>query len=234
MRRSFLFAWESERSGSVLSERKGGPHKIVRKTVNLDGETHALLVKYCQIKKLKMSLVLPMFIAKAVEHDIFDQDWIEKLKKAESMVNRYASLDGACPALAGGKKSSGDWLYRCVWFRPDNPPNIKSLGDTEELQAVACLSCGGTKPYVLGIEERDERIAELETELKGRADNVFKAPKCNGGGNLYNDEEDQLVFRNCKKHPSGPVSVEKFCRVYQGGLPCMSFAEVTVGVSERI
>lgn len=214
-----------------MSERKGGPHKIRRKTLNLSPESHKLLADYAMKKGLKMSLILPMFIKKAVEHDIYDQDWIQKLKKAEAIQNKYASLDGACPALAGGKKNSGEWLYRCVWFRPDNPPNIKNLGDTEELQASACLSCAGTKPYVEGIAERDVRIAELETELGEKSSGQFKIPKCNLGADLRHDKDDQLVFYNCRKHSHEPVSVEKFCKVYSGGLPCASFAMLTVGVS---
>lgn len=213
-----------------VSERKGGPHKKKRKTLHLSPESHKLLADYAMTKGLKMALILPMFIKKAVEHDIYDQNWIEKLKKAEANVNRYANLDGACPALAGGKKKSGDWLYRCVWFRPDSPPNIKNLGDSEDLQGGACLSCDGTKPYVEGIEERDVRIRELETELGSRSTAQLKVPKCNRGAVLNHDKDDQLIFTNCFRLRGEPVSVAKFCRIQARGLPCMFYADIVVGV----
>ena len=214
-----------------MSHRKGGAHKVKRKTLNLDADSHAALVSYAQSKKIQVNIIIAEFIAKGVEHDIHDPDWIEKLLKADDVLNKYARLDGACPALAGGRKSNAEWLYRCVWFRPDAPPNIKNLGDSEELKDSACLSCDGTRPYVEGLKERDERIAELEVQLGEKSSERFKIPKCNQGADLRHDKDDQLVFHNCQKHRHAPVSVAKFCKVYSGGLPCASFTQITVGVS---
>lgn len=196
-------------------------------------DTKELLETYAKSKKITMMMFLDMLIEYGVDQDVYDPKWREKIQKQIESVNRYASLDGACPALAGGKKSSGEWLYRCVWFRPDNPPNIKNLGDSEELQGAACFSCGGTKPFVEGIEERDQRIRELEVELGSKSTERFKIPKCNRGAVLNHDKEDQLIFTGCFRHRGEPVSVDKFCRVYSNGLPCSMFAELVVGVEGK-
>ena len=216
-----------------MSERKGGAHKVKRKTLNLDEKVHKLLADYAKKKHLKMGLIIEMFIEAGVNQDIYDPDWKEKTRKALAEINQYAALDGACPALAGGKKKSGDWLYRCVWFRKDAPPNIKNLGDTEELQGTACVSCDGTRPYVVGMEERDERIRELEVELGSKSSERMKIPKCNRGAILNHDKEDRLIFNNCFRHRGEPVSVDKYCRVYHNGLPCSMFAELVVGVERK-
>lgn len=200
----------------------------------MDAETHAALLKYAQsFKKTSMLEILAEFVEKGVKHDIHDPKWIEKLVKANEVINKYANLDGACPALAYGVKKSGDDLYRCVWFRPDAPPKIKNLGDTEVLQGSACTSCGGTKPYVEGIEERDQRILELETELGTKSTESFKIPKCNHGAVLNHDKEDRLIMTNCFRHRGEPVSVDKFCRIQARGLPCMFFAFLVVGVEGK-
>ncbi len=217
----------------MSGERKGGPHKKERKTLKYDADIHAALLKYAQSKKIPMNVIASEFILKGIEYDIFDPNWIEKLEKADSILNRYANLDDACPAMSGGQKNSGDFLYRCIWFRPDSPPKIKNLGDTEELQGSACLACGGTRPYVEGMEERDVRIRELEIELGSKSSERFKIPKCNRGAVLHHDKEDQLIFTNCFRHRGEPVSVKNFCRIQSNGLPCSFFAELVVGVEGK-
>lgn len=76
-------------------------------------------------------------------------------------------------------------------------------------------------------------MSELEVDLEARASEVYKIPKCNRGAILDHDKEDNMIFNGCPRHRGEPVSVDKFCRVYQRGLPCMMFAELTVGVGSK-
>jgi hypothetical protein len=184
-------------------------------------------------KGITMGVVAGMFIDKCTKQDLYDPHWEENLAASERVIAAYASSEGACHRHASGKNKEGIVEFSCVAYSEEGVVRVKKLGLTPELRDGKCSACGKDKQYKAGILVKDERITELEMELKGRADKVFKAPKCHGGAQLHNDPNDQLVFNNCKKHPSGPVSVEKFCRVYQGGLPCMSFAEVVLGVGER-
>ena len=64
------------------------------------GDSHAKLLKYAQSKGIPMSEIIADFIDKGVDHDIFDGDWGEKLKRYEEKVNAYANLDKSCAALA--------------------------------------------------------------------------------------------------------------------------------------
>lgn len=199
-------------------------------TVTLPKDIHEKLVKYAQSKKLPMSVINADFIEKGIKHDIFDPDWENKMLAEVERVNAYAGLDDACDALAFGVNGKGEKRYRCIIFRVNKPPQITNLGDTESLQNSACASCGKTENMVMGLKERDVRIAELETELGEKSSEQFKIPKCNAGADLRHDKEDQLVFHNCRKHSHEPVSVDKFCKVYSNGTPCAMFAMLTVGV----
>lgn len=211
----------------------GKKKKIIFPRVQMPKDSHAKLLKYAQSKGIPMSEIIADFIDKGVEHDIFDGDWGEKLKLYEEKVNAYANLDKSCVALAFGmdlvdKKEKKVW--RCIWFREDGPPIIRKLGNTESLMAAACLACDKTAEIVTGFRERDERIAELEKGLKAKSSERFRIPKCNSGAVLNHDREDRMIFTNCPKNRSGPVSIKNYCRVLKNGLPCFMFAEITVGV----
>lgn len=216
-----------------MPERKGGAHKAERKNVKVDAETHAKLLKYAQSTGIGMSIILAEFVAAGVEHDIHDPDWKVKLRKFEERVNRYAGLDGACDGLAYGEDKDGVGVYSCVWFREGRPPQIRLLGNSEELQRSRCAACGRTEDIKKGFTERDTRIRELEVELGSKSSEILKIPKCNRGGVLNHDKEDRLMFTNCFRHRGEPVSVENYCRIQANGLPCMFFAELTVGVGKK-
>ena len=214
-----------------MSERKGGHHKIPRKTVKIGENDHAKLLKYAQSKKLKMGIILTSFIDKGVEFDIHDPGWIDKLQRYTERVNAFAGLDGACDGLAYGVDEKGIGVYSCVWFNDGAPPSIKILGKTEELQAARCAACGRTEEVRRVFREKDNRISELEHGLKSRATEVFKVPVCNGGAVLSAEGRE---FRGCRKGtPNKPVSIEKFCKVYSRGLPCQLYAEIVVGVGKK-
>lgn len=216
-----------------MSERKGGEHKTPRKNIKIGEDSHAKLLKYAQSSGLKMSVILEEFIAKGVKYDITDQNWIEKLRKFDERVNRYAGLDGACDGLAYGEDEEGKGIYSCVWFREGRPPQIRILGKTESLMISRCAACGRTEEIAKGFKERDLRIRELEVELGSKSSERLKIPKCNRGAVLNHDKEDNLIFTGCFRHRGEPVSVDKFCRVYHNGLPCSMFAEIVVGVEGK-
>jgi len=216
-----------------MSERKGGAHKVPRKTINLRGETHADLLKYAQSKKLKMSLILETFIDMGIKHDIFDPNWIDKLQRFKDRVNAYSGLDRACDGLAYGVDKDGVGVYSCVWFREGRPPQIRILGNSEDLQASRCAACGRTEEIARGFKERDLRIRELEVELGSKSSERLKIPKCNRGAVLNHDKGDNLIFTGCFRNRGVPVSVNNFCRIQADGLPCMFFAELVVGVEGK-
>ena len=215
-----------------MSKRIGGPHKTERKSVKLDADAHAQLLKYAQSKGIGMRLILSEFISKGVEFDISDENWIEKLKAQMRIRTGYSSM-GECKGLAFGKNKDGDGIYTCVWFREGRPPQIRILGNFEELQRSRCAACGRTEEIVMGFKERDTRIRELEVELGSKSSERLKIPKCNRGAVLNHDKEDNLIFTGCFRHRGEPVSVDKYCRVYQNGLPCSMFAELVVGVEGK-
>lgn len=208
-----------------MSERKGGPHKKKRKTLQLSPESHKLLADYAMMKGLKMSLILPMFIKKAVEHDIYDQNWIEKLKKAERVTEARASLEGACHRHATGENKEGVAEFSCVAYSEEGVVRIKKLGKTIEIRDAQCFACGLDKKYKAGILVKDKRIAELETSIQMKAKHRNKVPICNGGAILTNEG---TAFRSCRKRPGHIMNIENECRKLSasGTLPCALFAEV--------
>ena len=175
-----------------------------------------------------MGLIIEMFIEHGVDQDIFDPEWRENAVKALDITNKLAGITVECQALS--KPEGKDTDYKCVWYRDDAPPLIKKLGDTLGMYRAVCSACRRTSLIVEGLRERDVKIAELEVQLKGKAEAVFKVPKCNRGAVLHHDKEDNLIFTGCFRHRGEPVSVDKYCRVYQNGLPCSMFAELVVGV----
>ena len=212
-----------------MSERKGGAHKVERKSVKMDADSHADLVLYAQSKGLKINLILAEFIAKGVKHDIHDPEWIEKLLKAQRVIEGYARA-GLCEGFAPGKDKDGAELFSCVWYRKGRPPQIRILG-IKTLQEGRCAACGRTEKIALGFKERDMRILELETELGSKASAVWKIPICNRGAVLT---QEGLAFRNCPERPyDKPVNIQNWCRVYERGLPCVRFAELAVGVEGK-
>ena len=215
-----------------LSERKGGKHKEKRRSVKINVDLHESLLSYCRKKNnLAVKLVLEMFIEHGVDQDIFDPKWKEKSVKALEVENDLAGITVHCQALSKPEGENKD--YKCVWYRDDAPPLIKKLGDTLEMYRAVCSACRRTGLIVEGFKERDIKIAELETELKGKAEAVFKVPKCNRGAVLHHDKEDQLIMTNCFRHRGEPVSVDKFCRIQARGLPCSFFAFLVVGVEGK-
>lgn len=215
----------------MSSERKGGAHKVERKNLKVDADSHAVLVKYAQSKGIKINIILAEFIEKGVKHDIFDPEWDQKMLKRIESVNRYAALDGQCEGLAYGEDEEGKGVYSCVWFRVGRPPQIRILGKTESLMESRCAACGRTEEIALGFKERDTRIHELEAELGVKASAVWKIPICNKGAILT---QEGLAFRNCPERPyDKPVNIEKWCLVYERGLPCVRFAELAVGVEGK-
>ncbi len=193
-------------------------------------EIHEKLKKYAQSKKINIGLILSQFISRGVEYDIFDEAWIEKLVRASQVTTGIAAMVGECSGLASGMDDEKKVKYSCVFYRPGKPPQIRILGN-ESLAGGRCLACGKTKADYLLIMEKDERIIELEGELRGRATEVFKVPKCNRGAVLFHDEEDRLIMRDCFRNRTEAVAVDTYCRVQSNGLPCMFFAELPVGVS---
>jgi len=177
-----------------------------------------------------MMMFLDMLVEYGVDQDVYDPEWRENLKKAHDITNDLAGISVECQALSKPKGEDKD--FKCVWYREDAPPLIKKLGDTPGMMRAVCAACRRTSLIVEGLKERDVKIAELETQLKGKAEAVFKVPKCNRGAVLHHDKEDQLIFTNCFRHRGEPVSVNNFCRIQARGLPCMFFAELVVGVEE--
>lgn len=216
----------------TLTDRKGGKHKAERKTVQLDVDLHEALVTYTQSTGLKLKRVLKEFITKGIEHDITDDNWIEKLKKADRILDGFAHM-GDCEGLAFGKDEKKEGVYSCVWFQEGRPPQIRILGKTESLMNGRCASCGKTKEIAMGFKERDTRIAELENKLGARSSQVWKVPKCNRGAIVNQDKEGQFSFKDCFRNTHEAVSVDRFCRVQSQGLPCMFFAELVVGVEGK-
>lgn len=224
LRRYFLFSWAENDQGSALSKRKNF-------TVTMGQKFHEMLVKYAQGKGLKMRLIIETFIEMGIKYDVFDPDWTEKMLKAIENVNRYASLDQMCEGTAYGEDESGKGIWSCVWFRNGRPPQIRILGKTDSLKEGRCRACNKTEEIAMGFKERDLRIRELETELGSKASAVWKIPICNRGAVLT---QEGLAFRTCpERHHDKPVSIEKWCRVYEGGLPCVRFAELAVGVEGK-
>ncbi len=208
-------------------------HEDGRKRVNLNGEVFDELLAEAQSMKISMKILAETFIGIGLRHGLHKAKYIDRLNVAldQADTNRFEFLNN-CYAVTTARDSNGKFSYRCVQYRDGKSPQITKLGDTEEMASVACAACQRGKSRVRALDVKDERINELETKLQNVETKKFKIPKCNGGADVAHNKEDSLIFRNCKKHPSGPVSIEKFCRVYQGGLPCMLFAEVIVGLGK--
>ena len=203
------------------------------KSIWASPETHALLTTYAQSKKIGVKTILDLVVPQIIEHDLYDPNWVDKLKAAQKTTDLLARLGDECPGLAVGTSRTdkeGDFTFRCFWYRFDGPPKMRILGKTESLQKSACAACDRTRKIVQGLLDRDEKIIELEASLKARADEVFKAPVCNVGAIL---SAHGTQFSGCRRHPGEPVSIDGFCRVYRSGLPCMSFAEVVIGVGAK-
>lgn len=210
------------------------------KTTSLKDVAHAALDAKSEATGKFMVDLASEYISIGVMYDLQDKGWEERIKKSiedleaeKERENLYSSLDKSCPALAFGKDAEKKLVWRCVWFREDGPPIIRKLGGTETLRNAACLACAKTGEIITGLRDRDARINELEKGLKAKSSERFNIPKCNSGAVLNHDKEDRMIFTNCPKNRSGPVSIKDFCRVLKGGLPCYMFAEITVGVGMK-
>jgi len=208
--------------------------------IRISEEAKILLEKKKPATDLSLQDLASMYVSIGTSFDLQDEGWEERIKKSiddleaeKERENIYSSLDKSCPALAFGKDAEKKELWRCVWFREDGPPIIRKLGGTESLRNAACLACDKTGEIITGLRDRDARINELEKGLKAKASERFKIPKCNSGAVLNHDKEDRMIFTNCPKNRSGPVSIKNYCRVLKNGLPCFMFAEITVGVGLR-
>lgn len=203
--------------------------------VKIAVDVKATLEELAESNKMKEGMVVSHLIAKFAESEVKLNEFIEYLevqkKKVNSAGNRYGFLDDSkCKAFKYVQLTEEKGAYMCIWARHNKPPQFKKIAETEEGAVAYCLACDKTREIITGFVERDERIAELEAGLKAKATEVFKIPKCNAGGILSKDKEENMIFTGCRKSPSRPVSVDKFCRVHSNGLPCAMFAEVTVGV----
>jgi len=208
-----------------------------KKTTNLEDEAHALLLAKSEATGKSRIALASKYISLGILYNLQDVGWEERIKKSiddleaeKECENIYSSLDDSCSALAFGKDEEKKNVWRCVWFREDGPPIIRKLGGTESLRNAACLACGKTGEIITGLRDRDARIIELEKGLEAKSSERFKIPKCNSGAVLNHDKEDRMIFTNCPKNRSGPVSIKNYCRVLKNGLPCFMFAEITVGV----
>ena len=211
-----------------------------KKTTNIEDDAHALLLAKSEATGKSRIELASQYISLGVLYNLQDEGWEERIKKSledleteKERENIYSSLDKSCSALAFGKDAEEKKIWRCVWFREDGPPIIRKLGGTESLMNAACLACDKTGEIITGLRDRDARIIELEKGLEAKSSERFKIPKCNSGAVLNHDREDRMIFTNCPKNRSGPVSIKNYCRVLKNGLPCFMFAEITVGVGLR-
>lgn len=206
----------------AVSERKGGAHKIERKSIKIDSETHSELVTYCQSKKLKMRDVIAMFVEYGVQTDLYEEDWKEQAVRALNVTNVLADLGASCHRRAKGEDKSGSKVWSCVTYNENGPVKVRVLGNTEELMTGKCKACGLDRDVRAGLAQRDNKIMELETKIQMRAKTSRKVPVCNKGAILT---QEGTAFRLCPKS-SVPVSVKTYCKVLSSGLPCALYAEV--------
>lgn len=191
-------------------------HKILRRLTNRTGKNQKELFEFL--------LVLCESI------DAVNPGWQERLTASLERGRREIELrlfnddQGRCVALANGIEK-----YKCVWGRKGKPPFIRLLETEYEASKELCLRCNRTLAMIEENEGLKRKNIELEERLKTRANVTFKVPKCNVGAIL---SEDGTEFRGCRKSPTVPVSVEKFCKVYQNGLPCAVYAESVIGVAD--
>ncbi len=220
-----------------MSEPQGSDTRNLSKKIGITPEDKEIVERLAEKWGIKMGHLVGHLInifnevkvdGKQVKPNEFRDYLAREAEKAKAGDNKFAFLDDGCP----GRQFVDD-KYMCIWARENKPPLSKTIAKTDQGAKNYCVGCKKTMEIVAGFVERDQRIAELEAGLQAKAQEVFKVPKCNAGAMLNHDKEDNLIFTGCKKHPSGPVSVDKFCRVYQGGLPCMMFAEITVGVGAK-
>jgi len=78
-----------------------------------------------------------------------------------------------------------------------------------------------------GFSELD-RARDLERKLQVNVAKKMKVPVCQYGAILNHDCTE---FQYCQK-VSGPVNIEKYCKVLSRGSPCTLYRENILGFSE--
>ena len=205
-------------------------HKRGRKSIKVDEETHAMYVKIAQSSKLDMGMLARYFAELCLKYNFIDPEWKSKITEAMAQVemNRFQFLHD-CGAVATAKDSKDKFIYRCVWNQNNRPPQIKQLGDTEEMASAACSACNKTRSIIEGIDEYEKQIERLAAQVKSGV--VVKVPSCIHGGRI-SDDGKTLYCKN-PKFEARNRSVENWCKVMIKGANCHSLRWATLVVKGR-
>lgn len=156
------------------------------------------------------------------KNNLLAGDWKARLEVFDEDRERYARLEGSCPALI-----KGDKFYWCVWGQDGKPPAKKKLAKDLDKSLEMCKACKKTLKIKLENQSYQVRVQELEIKLKEQSTKKFKIPQCTQGARLDNDG---LAFEGCPRSIGKPVSIEGYCKKINDGRGCDWFKLRLVGV----
>ncbi|MHA2052705.1 MAG: hypothetical protein ACXACY_22900 [Candidatus Hodarchaeales archaeon] len=198
-------------------------------SVTIPEDAHATIVKISESLGIPMKECIATLIDMGDKFDLLRPEWQKKinaaLKQGDRVLQRIEHTEDK--NKCGGLREA-DNKWKCIIGRKKQTPMIRYLALNRNDALNLCEGCIITLEPVLKVEEQAQTIKDLEGKLETSSNVKFKIPKCNKGA-ILND--DATEFRNCPKASYKSVSVEKFCKVYTNGLPCMLYAESVIGVA---
>ena len=206
------------------------PRKSKGDYIKADPEIKRLLRKITKHSGKSQLQVMTILFNLCDVYDFLKEDWQERLEAAlragdwQLQREKHFANKNRCLGLR-----EADQKWKCIQGREGKIPMIRMLAENREDALNLCEGCTLTLEPILQNKEYQKQIAHLQDRLNQKASVTYKVPICHKGATL---NEDSTEFSGCPKHPGENVSIEKFCKVYSSGLPCMLYAERVIGVSD--
>lgn len=200
-----------------MSERKGGAHKVPRKTIKI-GEPHDdRLIALAQAAKnppMTKRALMEYLIDLCDEYHFENPGWRDRFNQGLDNIELdiKESLSGLCPAFQKVNE-----IYQCIWARKNKPPVSKKLsGDMTQAQKV-CDGCERTREILDGIEGYEETIRTLKKRAKKGI--VVEIPRCDFPSELSEDglsfwcrrQSKRMTVEQCKKLRKGRPLGDREC-----------------------
>ena len=195
-------------------------------SITIDKDDKLELVTQTKRYGLSQKEIVGYLIQLNGKYNLMSGDWKARLEGVDQERNRYAGLQGSCPALTFADKS-----YVCLWGQDGKPPAKKNLSRDLDEALEMCAACKKTLNIKLENESYQVKVQELETKLKVQSAEKFKVPVCNYGGILA---ADGISFSACRLNPGKLASIENYCKVRMNGKPCTSYIERLIGVGKKL
>lgn len=200
--------------------------------VRIDGDHHEVLRKLAKRSGKTQPKIFELLLDLADQNDLLNPGWAKRLnaslERGKWIIQwkKWSESNEDCEGLRGV-----DQKWKCIQGRKNKTPMIRLLGADYDEARNLCEGCEITKARTAETEGLREEVITLQTELRQRADIVYRVPVCKASGVLTGDSSG---FTRCIKKRAGSVDVEKFCKMRNQSKGCEFYKEVVVGHGAKI